>query len=513
MSEIERTIARDDAGARLWWGLRTYGWLFSLIVIGVVGLSLVVGPKTLGTKKDYRASALVVASDLVIKPDGLPRLAEAVFEAGSVAENAVISGTLPFEANELIPRKAELVTIQDTVALEVVGIDRDPAMAARIANSVAQALVNALNKAGPRLGTFILQDTARPPKDPEVVASRELALAVGGGAGIALGLGIVALLMLVRRPVLSPAEAGSLAGAQVLGILTMPKVGASKAINPVLVHGLTAFVVRLDLGRDGMCAIVSCGGGDETVRSQLSFLVARLLSRRRSVYLVRGHGEKTARAYESFETGPNMIVVEELPANQTWQAPIVIDGPSSKEFDLPQVLPASARVILVIREGTRFTSVESAVDQFLPGDIAGLVFIRQRRVFPFGTPSAGAARPARDAVFEEPSEAPVEPPTPVASEPPADVAPPVDKPASPVSSPGGEPAREKLRTLDRAPAPKPRVVDLDALTDLPKREPSPAAPARQRDEAPVPNDATAYNGETESTPSEGAAQLPPGGTT
>ena len=369
---------QDDAAARMLAMLRQYLWLVVLLLTcgaAAGAASAVFG----GENAHYEASALVIAKDVPSRGDArilaeqLPRLGEAVFTSGAVADRAVADPRLPYASAQLIPDHAVLEPLEGTIVLRVKGIADEAGLAALIANRVAAALVIELNRAGPGVGRFALQDRARPPDEPVAGSSLPTLLGIGIGGGFVLALALVALIMLVRRPVLSAADLESASAAPILAALDLP-VRAQAVGDPRQVVGLGALVRRM-VGHDRrVCAFVSIGRA-ERHRSQLAALVSRALAPSGTVALVTPSAEIAQR-----QLGDAAVVVVDTFENaeaggSTW---VVIDGPPVDRVDMPQVLPPGAGIAVVIKSGTSRAAVEDAVAQLMDDELLGIVFVRPR---------------------------------------------------------------------------------------------------------------------------------------
>ncbi len=366
----------DDAPSRLWWGVRTYASILALVLVLVPGaLVLSVAAKPL----IYQAEALVIATELNMSERELGRVAEAVFASGSVAESAVRRGALPFDPRDLVPLKVTAEPVGESRAVKVLATDADPELATRIANAAADALVEDLNQAGPGVGVFAVKSRAVVPDEPIEQTSVPEALAVGLVAAGALGLGLVGLLVVVRRPLLGAFEASALAEAPVLAILHVPSGRPGRVVEPELVRGLSALSKQIFPKREGLGAIVACAGRNAR-RSQVSLLLARLLSRDGPVYLVAAPGSTlTERDLASIESSNLNLSKALRPEIQSGATPVVIDGLSASDYDVAQLLPSGVSVVLLVEEGTPQPNVEAAVQQFLPGALRGIAFVRRGR--------------------------------------------------------------------------------------------------------------------------------------
>jgi capsular polysaccharide biosynthesis protein len=388
------TEAYEDAASRLWWGVRRFIWIFIAIVPITAGVALIAAHGAPSVNKQYKASALVIATNRNFSPELFARLADAVFTGGTVAEKAVEAGHLPIAPRDLIPTYASLEPVQDNIITRVVGTDTDPQVAAAIANAAASALVDELNKSGEGVGRFAVQDQARVPATPNSASARSGPVAVGIVAGVILGAGIIGLILALRRPVLGAGEAAELAGAPVLGTPTMPPLRGGRSVEPQQVKGLSALAKRLLPELPGVTALVSCGG-DERIRTLIAQLVATVLAERDPTFLIRSNDEPVRLMYEQLATPHNLIVSDRMPDGHMWRrSAVVIDGPSARTFDIPQSLPARASVVLIVVEGAPLSRVREAAAQFLPGELDGIVFVRLSSQWPWlRSPAASVAAP------------------------------------------------------------------------------------------------------------------------
>src|SRR5436305_3419496 len=157
------TESGGDAVGRLGWGLRRYSWL----VLALVGALLVLAGVSTDPGPDRdRATVLVVARKLELRPEQFPRFGEAVFATGAVAQDTADHDGLDVSPEDLIPGRVSMQPIQDTIAYRVNAVDQSPTNAAGLANAAASAFVTQLNKAGDGVGVFYVQDFARTPTTP-----------------------------------------------------------------------------------------------------------------------------------------------------------------------------------------------------------------------------------------------------------------------------------------------------------------------------------------------------------
>jgi hypothetical protein len=382
------STTEQDVASRLGWGIRRYAAIVVLAVIATVALALA-GPANgvLSPERTYEASALVVARQLTIRPEQLPRAADAVFGGGSVAET--VAGELPgVDARFLIPDRVRLEPVTDTIALRVVGRDADPDRAAEIANLTAVAFTDELNELGPGVGEFAVQDQARPPLRTTATRSPVVPLAVGVISGLALGIGLVGLLLILLRPVIDGGEAAAAAKAPLAAVIELPSTRGDVVLAQE-VSGLALLVRQLFPGGAGVGALIGCGSDRRGARTQVVRLVALLGARRRSVYVLVADGDEATALSAATRSEPNIRVVEDwfLRRQQVGgprpdigdDGSMVVVGVSAADFDVPQLLPEATRTVLFVPEGIRRARVERAATQFATGALDGVAFCRRVR--------------------------------------------------------------------------------------------------------------------------------------
>ena len=361
----------DNAAARLGLLIKRYGaWVLAATALITV-LAVTVSPRAPGAESRYETTAVIVAQQLTIRPEGFPRFAEAVFSTGAVRENAVSIGSLPYEPDDLIPERADLQPFENTVALAVVGRDEDPRLAARIANGVAEAFTAELNEAGPGVGVFAVQDAARIPTKTIGGSQLPTTVVLAIAIGLLLGVGLVALWSTIRRPVLTAGEASELVGAPLAASVVLPRAGVGRAVINDPPIGVAAIARGLFPLQAGMGALVPVRGAERAC-SELAILTASVLGGRGAAYLV------TDQTLPPELDGTPVVLAPAIPEDVIAHSPVLVDHPS--EFDLLRLTPAGANLLLVIVIGTPRSTVQEAVQQFLPGELAGTVFVRQPRL-------------------------------------------------------------------------------------------------------------------------------------
>lgn len=359
----------DDSSA-LMWGLRRYALPLMALILSVA-VAAVAGAQWLRSNAGYTASALVIATELQVRQEQLPRLGESVFNSGSVARD--VAGTLPTaDHRTLVPDRISLDPIPETIAFHVRGHSDDPAEAARLANVAAGAFVDALNSAGAGVGVFRLQDPAFVPLERDVspivgTVAGMLGLAVGG----LLAASVLSLLIAVRGPVLTPTAAVAATGLPLLAVVTLPRRRRGRAGTLGIRNLLTALP-------ELPASLVELAGprGSERARRE----VLELLRRSPAPRPVPGAGAR--RVIVTDVAGVEEIALR-LPG-----APV---GPDHDE--------PVASVVMVVPEGASAASVRDVVRGFLPEELAGAVFLRRRS-------TAGPAAAAEVSTKDDPAPVP-----------------------------------------------------------------------------------------------------------
>jgi len=330
----------DDVTLSLWWAARrTVGLMVVVPVIGIlIGLFVPMNAPDV----HYRASALVVATELnSIRPEHLPRMVQAISSGNSVPTRALERTTLPMTPAEF-REQVEVETIAETVVIRVSGLADYPKPAAEIANAAAAALVGELNRMGPEVGTFAIHEVAVPPRELDMRSPIIPSWLLGGIVGLVLAVGLLVLLVAVKRPVLTHEQARDLSGLPILGVLRLWH--ASVRQGPDEAEGVVDLALCLYPHRNECTVFLT--PGHRRSRTQASLLVARTLALiapvvyrpardrfgRRAARLAQAHG----------------IVCTGVPERVvSADTAVVIDGPWSDDVRLHR--PAS--LVLVVAEG------------------------------------------------------------------------------------------------------------------------------------------------------------------
>ena len=193
------------AGA--WRALRRWWWL-ALLAPLLLGAGSYLGSTRI--TPTYRADATLLitggsgASDYnaVLAAERRAETLGQLATGRTVLSEVIARLALPTTPDELA-RRVSATPVRNTQLLRVAVADPDPARAAAEANAVADVFTQVV---GERTG-IVLQvfDRAVPPANP-VTPRVSLLTALGGGAGVLVGLGLC--LVLDRRPVALPAPRG-----------------------------------------------------------------------------------------------------------------------------------------------------------------------------------------------------------------------------------------------------------------------------------------------------------------
>lgn len=330
-----------DALSAFGWGLRRYAGLVLLCVVLVGVLLPTVVART--AVERYDSSAQVGPTTALKLPnlDALPRLGETTFDNGAVADAVRSELGLP-ESARVSPQYVELVAPQDNIVFTVVGHGANPDDAVNAANSAAGAFVLELNKYGNTVGEFTMQHAATPAAQRPSSFRGTVVVVFGAAAGFLLGLGLVALLLVVRRPVFTASGAARAAGAPVL---------ASLVLDPVrdATLGLPRLCQRLR--RDGATTVFLVG--PHAQREDRVKLAADL---------TRALGWRSGDPYPN-ELGPPVESIR------------VIEDPVEAELAMR---PPGSMTLLVLRVGTREETARLEAEYHLGLDDSGVVLLRHR---------------------------------------------------------------------------------------------------------------------------------------
>jgi hypothetical protein len=333
---------------RLVWAARRWWWTVLLAFISALVLVLGWGARA-GPRDDrYEASALLVAQQLAIRPEQLPRYAESVFSGGSVSTEVSESLGGRIAPRDLIPEHIELEPVLGTIALRVIGRANDAETASQLADRAAVAYVGELNEAGPGVGFFAVQDAAGAARVTDGPLLKNTLVALSAAACFALG--TVGLLVLARRPIIEDTEAAAVIGAPLVGTVLLPRM-LGRRPDARSVIGLEALGRSLLPDRR---AIALLGGWRAHTRASLGELLVEVVGARLPASLVQ------PKPGDAPSAEPDRAVVVDF-----------VDA----DVDPRQVLEAEVGLFVVVDEGTPRATVARATAQYIPGELSGVVFV------------------------------------------------------------------------------------------------------------------------------------------
>ena len=346
-------MSQERHQAGLAWLIRRYLGLTLAIILLTTGAGVAVA-SALARSSPFEATALVIASDLQIRPEQLPRFGESVFASGTVASEVAQDLGLPEDYRTLVPDVIEVDPVAESISFLVRGRADAPVSAARLADAAAVAFVDQLNRAGAGVGTFSLQDTARPPLER---GARGPGPVLGGLvsfiAGAILALVAVWSLYNLRRPVVSGPEAARIAGVRLLASVRIRR-GSRQPTSPAGVRRLARELLALPAD------------------------VVALVGTRHS---------RSARA----ELASGLSAIPEVAERR-----VVLPSTDDLTTGLND---RRVTVVLLVEEGTPAAHVDQVLADLLDDEIAGVVFVtwRRRRGADAETPPRAVALASRPA--------------------------------------------------------------------------------------------------------------------
>jgi capsular polysaccharide biosynthesis protein len=351
---MERT---SDVGATWGWGLRRYAWVVALFVVGLGVLVPVVQSRTSDV---YEAKSQVgPTKQLKLQNlDPLPRFAQSVFTNGAVAQDVRQLLGLHTDA-AVIPGTVLLSTAQDNPVMIVEAKSSSPTTAAAVADKAAATFVVELNKYSDSVGTFGVQHSATVPTRPAPkLAAGPVALLVGLLAGLVAGLGAVGLILVLRRPVVSPSAAEAATGVPVLGSVRLSRGGTPDARD---LAGIGSLARRLLQARHD---VVYVTGPVQSQVDQVAASITDFLARARAAPRNRPQG-RAADPTTGTGTPPRALEI------------VALDASSLEEW--VAIPDAGALTLLVVPEGIPARSLRTLVAQHASGDDAALALVTLRR--------------------------------------------------------------------------------------------------------------------------------------
>lgn len=346
------------------WAAAHYGWV--VLLAGLLGGLLAARVPAVTGGGIYQAEAVVTARELVIEPEQLPQTAGAIFSAGEVARTAVELAGVDIDPIDLIPDHVRLEPVENTVVLRVVAVDGEAETAAALANGAARGLVMELQRLGSGVGRFALHTPAVVPVEPTSGSPIPPAV-VGVLAGLLFGMGVVGLVLAIRRPVIGPDSLASALGHPVAGTLALSSVDATGDLR--FIPHLAGIVTDLFPRGDERRFLVGVHVRRRVMRL-LGMVLVRSLVRSHKAALV---GQGVTRQAFGTEDERSSLLVDETTA-PTAGIPTVVLGRFLPDDSEP--LDPEDGWVLVVGKGASLHRVRRAAAELEGLPVVGLVFLR-----------------------------------------------------------------------------------------------------------------------------------------
>jgi capsular polysaccharide biosynthesis protein len=374
-------------GGGLVWALRHYAWLVVVCVLACAGAALAIG----ATTPTYQASALVVSSGTTNVPAAaLPHLAESIFADGAVEAAVADDDAVAGRTSGLIPGKLNVIAPEDSIVLTVQARDDQPDDAARLADTAAAAFVGQLNKPGPGVGVFEVQNPAVVPTEPMQVMSPTLRATLGALAGLALGVGLAALIVVLRRPVLTPKGVQNAAGVPLLGTVELPVEPKEGYTGPLGVRGLATVTRWVATVPGGRLLLISPSSA-VALRQRLYVMVGVALSTVRRLRF-RAPQELVGAIEQHREHLRTVPLAESDAPDAGEQTLVLVDGGSPIDILDPAVTTVS--VVAVAPRGISRNRLAELAADYLDAGLVGVVLVDARTGLRSRTRRAAASAPA-----------------------------------------------------------------------------------------------------------------------
>jgi hypothetical protein len=363
-------------------------------ILALAAAPLVVAPAA----PTYQAHALVFARQLSVDSRILPRLAEAVFANGAVVDRVAADPAIG-DSSELIPDTLSMVAAEDSIVFVVQARHSNPATAARLADLGAAAFVEELNRPGAGVGEFALQGQAVAPTQ----SLRGLPLptwsAIGALAGALIGLGLIALLAAIRRPVVTAQDVQSAAGVALLGTVQLPLATKDPFPGPLGIRGIanvTRWLATVPAGRLLLFSPPSAEG----IRHRVFVMVAAALWTLRTVRFEAPQELIDAIRRHCAEHEDAGRVIHARPDKR--DDVVLVDSGSATEFVDPNVTNVSA--VAVVPLGIPRRRLRALTYDYQDAGLIGVILVDLRAGLrrPGGRPARKNASTWRPASQAEP---------------------------------------------------------------------------------------------------------------
>ncbi len=210
------------------------------------------------------------------------------------------------------------------------------------------------------MGTFAVTHKAVVSSKPSAkIAGGYLSIAVGLVAGLVAGIGAVALLLVLRRPVVDAAAAEDATGVPVLGRVRLPRSGGELDASDLMGIGLLCRRI-LSAGH----RVVYVAGPARAHVEQLSDSMTEFMERVRSTASER---PETNGASHDTAAGASPRTAEI----------VVLNGPSLEQW--ARVPDESSMTLLAVPEGITTRTLRNLADEHFTGTPAGVVLVAQHR--------------------------------------------------------------------------------------------------------------------------------------
>jgi hypothetical protein len=177
-----------------------------------------------------------------------------------------------------------VVTGPNSITMVVQARDAEPLTAAHLADVAATAFAAELNRGGSGVGQFAVQAPSVVPTAPLDEASDALLAGLGALAGLVLGLGVVALLAVLRRPCVTSWDVSSAVGVPLLGTVELRRTTPGTYLGPRGARGVAPVTRWLASAPPGRLFLVSPRSATG-MRQRIYVMVAIAMSAVRSLRL------------------------------------------------------------------------------------------------------------------------------------------------------------------------------------------------------------------------------------
>jgi hypothetical protein len=375
-------------GRSLSWTLRHYGWIVLVcVLVGAAAPLLAVRPAT-----TYQAEALVVArsvtNEKVLPTLGASAFADGAVEAAVTADKVVGGGT-----TDLIPDRLSLVAGPDSITMSVQARDANPKRAAELADVAARAFAAELSRTGSGVGEFVVQGPAVVPDVPLEAVADSLQAEVGGLAGLVLGVGLVALVVTLRRPCVTSRDVETAIGVPLLGTVALPPARPGTYLGARGVRGIATVTRWLATIPSGRVSLISSRSA-EGMRHRIFVMVAIAMSTVRPVRL--------RAAPELLDAVLNQAPVGSVPGRHGDDVDelVLVDGGSPSEILDPA--DSTAYVVAVAPLGVSQRRLRAMALDYRGGGLVGVVLVNRT----FGRRLRGAASSRPGSRVVRPAEVP-----------------------------------------------------------------------------------------------------------